>query len=399
MDQSQILNWMWGDARHLPLNQFFNLYCTKLSEAGLPVRRIHLSMQELHPEYLATSFLLMVTGTNERHFYRSDHPEESVDYLNSPLKPLFEGGSAIRGRLDGANSEFDFPVMNELREEGYTDYAIYPLSFRYGRYAAISFAADRVGGFSDDHIAFIESLLLPTQLQFEFLSLDRMFHTVLNTYVGNSASKRIVTGEIERGVAKPINAVLWYADLRRFTELAETLAPDELMQLLNEYFEILVHAVEDGGGEVLKFIGDALLAVFPLSERHHIADVACEVALAAAEEAIDTIANANKNRGNAKQPKIELGIALHVGEVMFGNIGSENRLDFTVIGPAVNLAARLQELAPQLNVPLIVSDTFKAHSRRDFDDLGDHALKGIQGPQRVFTLSSTRPLTSAGKPT
>lgn len=198
-----------------------------------------------------------------------------------------------------------------------------------------------------------------------------MVHTVLRTYVGKAASKRIVEGDIERGVAQSMQAVVWYADLRRFTEIAEHVPPETLIQLLNQYFEILVHAVEDGGGEVLKFIGDALLAVFPLSSRSYIADVACEVALAAAEEAFDNIA-----------------IAMHVGEVMYGNIGSENRLDFTVIGPAVNLASRLQALAPALGVPLIVSEDFKSHSRRTFDDLSEHSLKGIEAPHRVFTLSS-----------
>jgi len=388
MDQNDVLEWMWGDARHLALNQFFSGYCEKLVQIGIPLRRVHLSMAELHPEYLASAFSWNLTGVDERHLYRSDHPEESTEFLNSPIKALIDGSPPIRAQLGGSNQKFEYPILNELQEEGFTDYAIHALPFRNGRGATMSFATNRIGGFTDLQMEKVEALLPATGLQLEYLVTDQMVHTVLRTYVGKAASKRIVEGDIERGVAQSMQAVVWYADLRRFTEIAEHVPPETLIQLLNQYFEILVHAVEDGGGEVLKFIGDALLAVFPLSSRSYIADVACEVALAAAEEAFDNIAIANKDRVAQDQPVIEVGIAMHVGEVMYGNIGSENRLDFTVIGPAVNLASRLQALAPALGVPLIVSEDFKSHSRRTFDDLGEHSLKGIEAPHRVFTLSS-----------
>lgn len=294
----------------------------------------------------------------------------------------------IRARLEDTGTALAYPILEDLREQGITDYAIYPLVFRRGETATLSFATDCAGGFSDQHIEMLEALLPPIGLQLEYLSTDQMIHTILRTYVGKSARNRIIGGDIARGITQSMDAVIWYADLRRFTEIAEHETPDAVIELLNRYFEILVHAVEDGSGEVLKFIGDALLAVFPLSARAHIADVACEVALAAAEEAFDNVASANTERKRQNLPKIDIGIALHVGKVLFGNIGSENRLDFTVIGPAVNMASRLQSLAPRLGVPLIVSEAFKAHSRRTFDDLGHHALKGIAEPQSVYTLHS-----------
>lgn len=205
-----------------------------------------MSLPELRPEYLAGVYSWTAAGTTEQHFYRADHPEQSADYQHSPIRTLNESGAPIRSVLENSAGEFEYPILANLAAQGFTDYAIYPMAFRR-QVATLSFATKRAGGFADAELALIESFLEPVCVQLEHLSTDRMVETALNTYVGPSAGMRIIEGEIERGVAQSMEAVIWYADLRRFTEIAEQESPDMVIELINRYFEILAQAVEDGG--------------------------------------------------------------------------------------------------------------------------------------------------------
>jgi adenylate cyclase len=191
----------------------------------------------------------------------------------------------------------------------------------------------------------------------------------------------VLDGAITRGTGETIYAVIWLCDLRGFTELSETLPRDALIVLLNEYFGAMTQAVEDAGGEILKFIGDAMLAIFPIDAG---AEAACARALAAAAQASAVMARINTGRGAASQPAVDFGIALHLGDVMYGNIGGESRLDFTVIGPAVNLVARIQGLCGELRRPLLVSEAFARSSSSPVDAVGAFLLKGFGATQPVF---------------
>lgn len=381
-----ILRWLHGDARDLTLGGLFKETCERLVDKGVPIRRASMSVHELHPEYLARSFEWRRTGVEMRRFYRTNTPLESAAYEKSPVRMIFDGSSMIHRPIDPDDKSLEFPILDDLQEEGFTDYAIFPIPFRGGDRQALSIATDSDGGFTDENLALVGSVLTAASLQIEVLVLDQMVHTMLDTYVGPSAGRQVLSGEIARGTGKCINAVLWYADLRQFTQLSEHLRSDDLISLLNGYFECIVGPVEEGGGEVLKFIGDAVLAVFPLPSRAVAADVVCEVALAAAENAVENVLSLSASREAAGDPPVDFGVALHVGDVVFGNVGSEHRLDFTVIGRDVNLVSRLQDLSSRLSQTLILSDAFVSRSRREFVDLGNHALKGITTEQRAYSL-------------
>ena len=207
--------------------------------------------------------------------------------------------------------------------------------------------------------------------------------TLLDTYVGRQAGARVLDGAIRRGMGETIRAIIWLCDLRGFTSLSEQMPRDELIELLNEYFGSMCAALDANGGEVLKFIGDALLAIFPILDDDDQPSV-CARALAAAENAQAALAAVNAARADAGEARIEYGIALHVGDVMYGNIGGENRLDFTVIGPAVNLAARIEGLCRDLGRPVLLSASFVAASGLAAQHLGAFALKGLSAPQQIY---------------
>ena len=211
---------------------------------------------------------------------------------------------------------------------------------------------------------------------------------LLNTYVGRNAGERILGGQIQRGDVEPISAVIWFSDLRGFTALSDAVSPGELIGALNELFGCQVPAIEQRGGEVLKFIGDGLLAIFPIVAGGDPLPVLVENALAAADDAFESLAALNVRRGG---DKLRFGLALHVGEVVYGNIGGAGRLDFTAIGPAVNVASRLEGLTSKLAVDIVASQEVAALTRRPLRDLGEFELKGVASAAHVYAIEPTHP--------
>jgi adenylate cyclase len=209
----------------------------------------------------------------------------------------------------------------------------------------------------------------------------------MNTYVGERSGAHVLAGQIQRGSGEDLNAVIWFCDLRGFTRLADRLPRSDLIKLLNDYFEIMCNAVRAEGGEVLKFVGDGMLAIFEMKDAVEAAARA-EAALRAARAAIDATRSHNAARRVAGQTEIKFGIALHLGEVSYGNIGAPDRLDFTVIGPAVNHANRLEKLAGELGRPLLASASFAGAAPAGLQSLGLHRLRGVAEPQEVFALEA-----------
>ena len=352
----------------------------RLLAAGLPLHRVALFVRTLHPDQIGRRFLWrpgvaveVSEGTYD--FMQTD------SYRRSPVVAIYETGVAVRRRLEDPACPDDFGIIEELRAAGVTDYLMQPLPFSNGEIHAISWTTTRPGGFGDDDLAALETIRRPLARMVEIYALRRTASTLLATYVGRSTGERILQGRVRRGEVERIDAVILLADLRGFTSLSDRLPGDRVIGLLNDYFDALVPAVEAAGGEVLKFIGDGLLAIFPVGPDPALA---CAAALAAARSAREALAECNARLTAAGEEALRHGMALHLGEVQYGNIGSPTRLDFTTIGPAVNLTARLGTLARDLGRELVVSSAVAGHCPAGLVSLGRFELRGFRQPQEVF---------------
>jgi len=352
----------------------------RLLAVGLPLHRVALFVRTLHPNVMGRRFLWRPCAAVEI-------SEGSYDFLTTdsyrrnPVQPVMETGRTIRRRLEDPDCPRDFLILDELRAEGITDYLIQPLEFSDGQTHAISWTTTRPGGFSAADLAALEAIRRPLARLTESYALRRVLSSLLSTYVGRSTAERILAGRVRRGDIERIHAVILLADLRGFTSLSDSLPGDRVVELLNGYFDALVPAIETAGGEVLKFIGDGVLAIFPVAAGPA---AACGAALAAVGAARTALAELNATLQSQGEAALRHGMALHLGEVQYGNIGSRARLDFTTIGPAVNLTARLGTLARDLGRELVVSAAVAHHCPEGLASLGRFALRGVREPQEVF---------------
>jgi adenylate cyclase len=258
------------------------------------------------------------------------------------------------------------------------------LPFANGQTSYVSFATKAASGFAEEALNVLEALRPFLARRLELESSYYATRALLDVYLGKNAARRVFAGAFQRGKGELLSAAIWFSDMRDFTALSDRSAPAQVVETLDRYFDAVATAISAGGGEVLKFIGDAVLAVFPLGDDPR---AACRSALGAAEEAFRSIEAINRDRAARGEEPISIGVALHRGEVMYGNIGARARLDFTVISSAVNEASRLESLCKQLGTPLALSEAFATTAEPDdVVDLGEHALKGVKAPLRVFTL-------------
>lgn len=359
----------------------------RLVGEGVPLARASLSIGTLHPQLL---------GFNLRWWRDRDLIEEvqighgvgeTPDYLDSPMRPAMERGETVRHRLD-RDDIAQFPLLVALREAGATDYLACPLTILGQRHQVITFATDQAGGFSDPNIAEIARVLPALGVVVEAKALRRLTKNVLDTYLGRTIGRHILNGEIQRRHGEKIRAALFATDLRGFTSLSDRLPAGELIELLDDYFDAVTSPITQRGGEVLKFVGDGLLAIFATSadgER-----TPAEAALAAGEEALARLEALNERRRQAGLALIRVGIGLHVGTVYYGNVGAVDRLDFTAIGPAVNLVCRLESLTKRLDRPMLLSRDFAELCGRPLISLGFHPVRGLSDPEEVFGLPADR---------
>lgn len=361
-------------------NDFLEAFAQELLAAGVDVARITTGVPILHPQIFSFSGLWELgQGTTER-LYRSG-PNTTATMANSPIRIAYEGGGPVRCDLMAPPREGEFAILADLRRDGLTDYIVHAVPFADGSHKALSFATRRPGGFNADELALFAAMIPAVGFNLEVQALRRTARTLLDTYVGRQSGGRVLDGQIQRGSGETIRAVIWLCDLRGFTSLSEELSRDDLIDLLNCYFGPMCDAVAKEGGEILKFIGDAMLAIFPIGAD---ATQICAAALSAAEQAQGALAQENARRQRARQPRIDYGLALHVGDVMYGNIGSDTRLDFTVIGPAVNLTARIESMCRQLGRQLLLSADFVDAGRISAQSLGAFSLKGVGADQEIF---------------
>ncbi len=375
-----VLAWLQTEgARVRETIPFVEGFAAQLLRAGIDVWRLTTGVHILHPQIDASSCLWeRGKQVTERRFRLTGDGMQQL--RNSPM-PIVYGGRTFRSSLEAPPQPGEFPILTALRLEGASEYLALPLPFSDGSWKAVTYATRRPGGFGE-HVPLLESLVPTLAMILEIQTLRRTTLTLLDTYVGATAGQRVLDGVIKRGMCDTIRAVIWFCDLRGFTELSEKLPGDELVSLLNDYFGAMTDAVGAHGGEVLKFIGDALLAIFPLAGEEG-SQIAAG-ALAAAKEAETSIRTLNEGRRQAGQPPIRFGLALHVGEVLYGNIGGADRLDFTVIGQAVNVVTRMESLCKELDRRILLSGDFAQLCSDQAELLGAFPLKGVETMQPVY---------------
>ena len=378
----EIADWLIDGARSAPQPaQVLAQLSERLVACGIPLWRVAVFVRTFHPQVMGRRFIWR-PGTEVEVSEAPFELLESPDFLENPIAQVYATGRALRRKLTDPDCAVDFPVLSELRAEGITDYLASPLVFTDGAIHAVTCTTRQAGGFTDAQIAGIEAIITPLARVAEIRALRRMGSTLLDTYVGHDAGERILAGHIRRGDIEEIHAAIWLSDMRGFTALADSLPPPVLIDLLNRYFDCQVPVILDHGAEVLKFMGDGLLAIFNIAGNE---TEVCERALAAARRAQANIAALS----DSAMPGLRFGLALHIGDVLYGNIGSGNRLDFTCIGPAVNCAARIEKLTGQLGRAVLASGEFARHCAGEFTPLGEFRLAGFSTPQLVFGLEDS----------
>ncbi|HKF63269.1 MAG TPA: adenylate/guanylate cyclase domain-containing protein [Dongiaceae bacterium] len=378
------IDWLLRTGRLAPASDdLLGGLCELLVAQGLPLERVGIHGRVIHPQVVGIRILWRRGIGSEETRYGYDTVEAGYD--TSPLKVVYESGQPLRRRLKGPPADDDFPILPDLRAEGMTDYLVTPLEQPGGQRQAATWATRHPNGFSDAQIAAIMELLPALAAVTDARTQRRVLKGLLSVYLGASAGAKVLAGTIRRGDGETIAAAIWLVDLRDFTATSEVLPGPDLIELLNEYFELMAGPVEDHGGEILKFIGDAMLAIFPIADDLD-RDRACRTALASAKQALARLDETNAARIARGDKPMELGLALHTGPVMYGNIGAPERLDFTVIGPAVNLTARIAGLCRPLGRRLLTSARFASPCGSELVSLGFHPLRGLSQPQEVFAL-------------
>lgn len=379
--------------------EILSSFCAALNNAGIPVSRALLGADTLHP-VLAGRIFEWYRDKSEvglHEFGRSSTMDGEPKWLQSPFYHLEQTrGTKVRCRIVGQNGDWRFPVLADLAAQGYTDYLATQTWFGekgiIGQLDSIyaSWSTNDPDGFSDDHLAALDDLIPFVAAAVRSASVRRIADTLAETYLGRDAARRVLSGTIGRGDAERISAALWFSDLRGFTRLVDTVESDLIMPLLNDYVGAAVAAIHANGGEVLKFMGDGVLAIFRKDgQRNSNIAAACNDALAALRGAVKSLREVRNRRANAGLPVTDMSVALHVGDLLYGNFGGEDRLDFTVVGPAVNELSRISGMTRSVDQPAILSAAFRAAAgglQAEAVSLGRYALRGVEAPQELFTL-------------
>jgi adenylate cyclase len=380
-----VVRWLTNGTRDERfIDNIFAEMCNRLQQAGIPLKRSTLHVLIQHPQWLGARFMWS-DGMREAEISRVDFDvRERSEFIGSPANELQEGATEVRENLErdpalGRNHA----LYDEMRSKGLTDYVAWPLYHTLGKRHLVTFATDRPGGFDEAHIAALKNVLPVLALVSEIRIKNRLARTLLETYVGAHAGELILAGATRRGTGTTVRAAIMICDLRDFTKISDNWPRDDVIDLLNDYFDAMSEPIARHGGEILKFIGDGLLAIFPLS-----APDACANLLHAVTEARGAMAALNERNSTTSRAPLNYGIGVHVGDVMYGNIGSTTRLDFTVIGPAVNMASRLEALTKQVGRPVLLSRDFAelVQPKFELERVGKYEVRGFSDPIELFAF-------------
>jgi len=380
----QVARWLLVEGPHIDSGvELFDELCWRLLGDNLPLWRATFHIGVLHPQIrgIGARWLRDRKIVEE---YRILHGSEDTDeYRLSPIRETIERGMPFRRRLDQPVREF--PLLERIRKAGATDYFALPLNRVFQRFPVVTWATDRPGGFSDADIAALEDINPALAAIAETRAERRISASLLDTYLGPQAGRRILAGQILRAQGERLRAVIMMTDVRNFTGLSDRLPGDAVIELLDDYFDAIVAPIQENKGEILKFMGDGVLAIFPADDDEDFAPSSLR-ALDAATQGLERLAAINQQRRQNESGEVLTGIGLHLGEVIYGNVGSADRLDFTVIGPAVNLASRIEGLTKRLSRPLLTSSAFAEICPRPLVSLGFQPVRGLYQPEEVFGL-------------
>ncbi len=383
-----IRDWLLGEGARLPnASDLISGLALRLNAVGVPVDRASTAIDTLHSEYSGVGRIwTREGGTSVRLFPHGETSDEA--YRASPFFTVHESGEWLILDLGEAPDDL-FPVIPDLKREGYSAYVVVPVFFTNGTSNGITFATRAKGGFRDEDIAILRFILPALAAVMEMRIVNKQLDTVLRIYVGDEPHRAILSGDIRRGQVRRIRSAILFADMRDYTRLSADLTPEQAVDLLNRFFDCLVPAIAREGGEVLKYLGDGLLAIF--RESGDDLGGAAKGALTAAQEALEALAEANAVGQFGGKPVVA-GIALHHGEAAYGNVGSGTRLDFTVIGRDVNLASRLARLNRTLGEQLLMTKAFVDFLWGDAEPLGEHVLEGFSELIAVYRPANVRPV-------
>jgi len=356
---NNVVDWLFNEGQQViePIS-FTDGLCRILLDSGVPLLRLRIAFRTLHPLVAGCAFTWS-QGQNSTEF--------CLLHENSGAENL-------------SDQKFEQLVFEEN-----SDSITLELKSPAGKSNIISIFTRPEDGFSTEDKAKFNLLAEYLSPMVNVIAMRRITEAVVDTYIGHRAGGKVLEGLIKRGDGEIINAVIWYSDLRDFTLLTETLAHDELLLTLNTYFEFVSDAVSKRGGEILRFIGDAMLVIFPVDENVDTSHT-CKLALDAAIETLHDRSTLNQLRQQQGCPEIRFGIGLHIGPVIYGNVGAPDRLDFTVMGAAVNRTARLEELTKEVGVSVLLSAEFAEYSGRPVRSMGEFEMRGVSKKQEVFAL-------------
>lgn len=372
-------HWLLDEARMMTeVDVMVGALADKLSGIGIPVDRISFGIQTLHAEHGAYS-ARWARGEASVTSVLVHSREAEEDYRSSPFYTIHQTRTLLSLWLPDTPDE-TYPIVQDLKRDGYTHYLCFPIFFANGNENGVTFATCSPEGFSPRAIARLQAMMPELTAELELRSVYRSLNEILRIYVGDEPHRAILSGAIQRGHVTPIRSSILFADMRGYTRLTSNMAPEDVVELLNIYFDCLVPPIEDEGGEVLKYMGDGLLAIF--RDRGDDTGAASQSALTAAISGLRRLDALNARHGAAEP--IRAGIALHHGEAAYGNVGSGARLDFTVVGRDVNLTSRLAQLNKVLDEPLLMSRAFADHLWANLHRIGNFRLDGFEEDIEVF---------------
>lgn len=379
-----LVDWILSEqSRTLEGVALFDALCWRMVGHDIPLWRANLSIATLHPQIVGLGYRWWRDAGMTQEFRVKHGMQKRTEYLESPMRPAMEHGITVRHRLEAGSPALEqYPLLRAFHAAGATDYLAVPLRAFIGRQDVVTLATDHPGGFTETHVAAIQAILPAIAVVLEAKALKRTSAILLDTYLGRTIGRHILGGEIFRGQGRRLRAALMAVDLRGFTSLSDRMPGEELIQLLDDYFDAVAAAVHGQGGEILKFVGDGVLAIFEPDGRSE--QEAVKAALAAGQELLRRIDTTNDNRAAVGQELIAIGIGLHLGEVIYGNVGAVDRLDYTAIGPAVNLVCRLEGLTKRLGRPLLLSEGFAEAYGGRLLSLGFQPVRGLSEPQEIF---------------
>ncbi|WP_170387585.1 adenylate/guanylate cyclase domain-containing protein [Ruegeria atlantica] len=359
-------------------------FCSSLVEAGVPLWRVNIGQRFANPLLIAWGVVWTPNGTDS---YDVTHETTLTDgYVGSSFEYILANRKPLHKSLQQLDSETEHSSYLEFAEQGGTDYYATLLYYGDGSLHGCTFITQSPDGFSPEHLRLIEAVLPALSSALEPVTMRKSSKGLLRTYLGDGPSEAVWSGNIKRGERTTLDAVVMFSDLRGFTALSETSQEEEVFDTLSDYFDLVVTAVEDNGGDVLKFMGDGILSIFTIEAQRDHANC-CRLASQAAQSVLSGLTSLNSRRDGFQKPPLDVGIGINVGQVSYGNIGSPGRLDFTVLGGAVNVASRIEGLTKLIGRRVLATSAVASAVPNMFVSCGDHEIRGLARPIELFFLT------------